>query len=371
MPVIDFDPTKTNKSTSRFLVYYLEKENEGLEEEDKEPFFNQFGEEHDVEKIINELDTNNSKLGSEEDIYYSLYVAPSKRELAHINSDRDYLKLYTNKLMHEYAKNFNKGLNVNDLLYYAKVERNRYYTYKDDEVKSGKVKKGDIKKGDNTHIHIIVSRKTKSKWYKGNRIVDHNGKALTDDMTLVKKSNTAKISPMESVRGGNNYKIGKREGITRGFDRSELKRKGEMIFDRTFSYNRQIYERFEYHNLKKNHPERFLEVYGNEILINDYASIQDIEAYYKKQKFVIDTIENNINISSNNLPENFFKTLKNNGIEYNNSGFTFKNTTLSTDFVVKQLSQPLRKIFNKAFAGKIINPKSNEKDKNDDNNKEI
>jgi hypothetical protein len=68
-----------------------------------------------------------------------------------------------------YASNFNKkngtskNLTGKDLVYFAKVEENRYYKGTDEAVKQGIARQGDVLPGDNTHVHIIVSRQDKSK----------------------------------------------------------------------------------------------------------------------------------------------------------------------------------------------------------------
>ena len=59
-----------------------------------------------------------------------------------------------------------------DLVYYAKLEENRYYKGTDEEVKQGNAKQGEAMPGDNTHIHIIVSRKDKSKEIKLSPLVN-------------------------------------------------------------------------------------------------------------------------------------------------------------------------------------------------------
>jgi hypothetical protein len=66
--------------------------------------------------------------------------------------------------MEAYVKNFKRnGVNGNqDLVYFGKVEYNRYYTYKDLEVRKGLAKKGDIKPGAQMHVQVIVSRKDAS-----------------------------------------------------------------------------------------------------------------------------------------------------------------------------------------------------------------
>ena len=59
-------------------VEYLEKENEGLQQEEMEYFFNQHGEEIHAENVVKEIDANTTKLKKKEPKFYSITVSPSK-----------------------------------------------------------------------------------------------------------------------------------------------------------------------------------------------------------------------------------------------------------------------------------------------------
>lgn len=132
------------------------------------------------------------------------------------------LKEFDNKVMDEYAKNFERN-NINsnsDLVYFGKLEDNRYYTYMDLEVRKGLAKKGDPKPGEQMHIQIIVSRK---------------------DAT-----NSIKLSPLNNSKGKNelhSQKVGQ-------FDRTAFKT-AEKLFDKAFGYEREIKETFKYANTLK------------------------------------------------------------------------------------------------------------------------
>jgi predicted DNA-binding protein with PD1-like motif len=54
---------------------------------------------------------------------------------------------------------FGKGIERNDLLYFAKVEHERTTGPQDLVVLVGEIKRGQIKEGEQTHIHVLVSRK--------------------------------------------------------------------------------------------------------------------------------------------------------------------------------------------------------------------
>jgi len=126
--------------------------------------------------------------------------------------------------MDTYAKNFKRnGINSNqDLVYFGKVEQNRYYTYKDLEVRKGLAKKGDKKPGEQVHVQVIVSRKD--------------------------ASNSIKLSPLNNSKGKNaahSQKVGQ-------FDRVAFKQATETLFDSMFGYEREVKESFNYANAMKN-----------------------------------------------------------------------------------------------------------------------
>ena len=107
-------------------------------------------------------------------------------------------------VVHEYAKNFDKGLSETDIKFYGKIHFDR--SRSDNEL--------------NMHCHLIVSRKD--------------------------QANKKKLSPLT------NHKNTKNGVITGGFDRVNLFQQAELGFDKLFSYNRQLSESFEYANAMKN-----------------------------------------------------------------------------------------------------------------------
>src|ERR1035437_9704038 len=157
-----------NAGSCSAVVGYLNKEDmgKGLE---KEFFFS-----HDKDRVlstdvIRSIDNNCPLIGKKEAKFYSLVVAPRPDEMDHIKNDKARLKQYVRDTMDIYARNFNKkdgtskNLTGKDLVYYAKLEENRYYKGTDEAVKQRKAKQGDVMPGDNTHVHVIVSRTDKSK----------------------------------------------------------------------------------------------------------------------------------------------------------------------------------------------------------------
>jgi len=157
-------------------------------------------------------------------------ISPSEKELLYLkerfgkDGAKDYLKAYANEVMDAYAKNFKRDRvdGNQDLVYYAKLENNRYYTYKDLEVRKGKASRGDVKPGEQMHVQVIVSRKD--------------------------ASNTIKLSPLNNSKGTN----AEHSKIVGQFDRVAFKQSAEQIFDRMFNYKREVKESFEYANAMKN-----------------------------------------------------------------------------------------------------------------------
>lgn len=220
----------SNKGSSGGLVNYLEKENRTDELKQPELWFN--GNRQDVEayEVRRALDGNNAKLGRNEARFFLINVCPSQKELEHLRKSvgdpdvKNVLKLYTEKVMDEYARNFKRaGIAGNkDLLWFGKVEHNRYYSHKDAAVKDGSRRRGEKKSGNQLHIQVIVSRR---------------------DIT-----NKIKLSPMNSSKG-RNVEHSKKMGQ---FDRMAFKQCGEHLFDEQFGFERNLKDTLAYANILKN-----------------------------------------------------------------------------------------------------------------------
>ena len=227
--------TSNNKGSSSQLVAYLEKENRltkspGNNNITQEYWFNQNGDKIQPYEVRQTIDSNVTKLSRDESKFFLVNISPSSKELLFLKErfneekTKQYLKAYANAVMDAYAKNFKRdGINDNhDLVYFGKVEHNRYYTYKDLEVRKGLAKKGDMKPGEQMHVQVIVSRK---------------------DAT-----NTIKLSPLNNSEGTNAVHSQK----VRQFDRVTFKQATETLFDSMFGYEREIKESFNYTNAMKN-----------------------------------------------------------------------------------------------------------------------
>ena len=258
---------KFSQSSGDFVAY-LEKENQGFEQEEMEHFFNQYGDEIGAKEVIKEIDGNTAKLKKKEPKFYSLTVSPSKYELRQLQNSREDLKQYTRAIMKDYAGSFNreiigKSITVDDIKYYAKIEHQRTFKGTDKQVRENqpfatkilnlknevrKVERGELdgnikklemqiskletqaphqqngkrivqgmqKAGNQSHIHIVVSRK---------------------DM-----SNSVSLSPGSKYKASEVMMNGKL--VKRGFDRDSFFAKAEQTFDSTFKYKRNYAESY-------------------------------------------------------------------------------------------------------------------------------
>lgn len=258
------------KGSVRNFANYLEKENEDRIPEEQEHFFNQTEDKVQLEEVVREIDGNTAKLGKDDPKFYSMVVSPTQRELKHIGNDPEKLREYTRELMKEYAESFNREpkKTVDDIKYYAKIERERFYKETDKKIQENQpyankileIKKeirqieqgeakgnvdrlkqritkleretphqqngkriinGMKKEGHQTHIHIIVSRR---------------------DM-----SNSYSLSPGSKYRASETELNGK--DVKRGFDRDKFFKATEKIFDKKFGYTRNFVESYRGKNL--------------------------------------------------------------------------------------------------------------------------
>lgn len=259
---------KNYSQSSVDFVKYLEKENQGLEQEGMEHFFNQHGDEISATEVVREIDSNTAKLKKNEPKFYSITVNPSKSELRRLQNNSVDLKRYTRELMKDYVASFNREINgrpvsVDDIKYFAKIEHQRSFKGTDREIREnqpfatkilqlkteirniekgtmeGNIKKrqkeiaklekeaphqqngkrivqGMKKAGNQSHIHIIVSRKD--------------------------ASNSFSLSPGSKHKASKVKMHGKT--VKRGFDRDQFFERAEKTFDKTFGYERNFAETY-------------------------------------------------------------------------------------------------------------------------------
>ena len=252
------DYTHGNSESCSGLVQYLEKENEieGVGIEDREMFFSQDQDKVSSFGVSNSIDNNKAKLSKNEAKFYMISVNPSQTEMqfmakqisgrnvssleemtkSEIEKFKLALKDYTRGVMDEYGKNFNKGLEGKDILYYGKVEHERHFSRHDKEVKEGLKKAGELKQGFQSHVHVIVSRK---------------------DIT-----NKIRLSPFTNHKNSKNILNGKEVQI--GFNRKEFAQNCEKRFDSKFGYDRPLKHSFEYRHTNKNLMAKIAKAYARQ-----------------------------------------------------------------------------------------------------------
>ncbi|MEO5893033.1 MAG: DUF5712 family protein [Ferruginibacter sp.] len=229
---INISDTKeaSNKGSSGALVHYLEKENRLDKIRELEYWFNGREVKIDSYTVMRMIDNNIAKLGKADAKFFLVNISPSQKEIAFLREQygdegvKEQLKGFAVRVMDAYAQNFKRaGINNNEhLVWFAKLEKHRYYTYRDPEVKQSVKKRGDRKEGEQLHVQVIVSRK---------------------DAT-----NMIKLSPQNTSRGKNvehSAKMGQ-------FDRVAFKLIGESMFDSLFDFDRQLKETMTYANAQKN-----------------------------------------------------------------------------------------------------------------------
>lgn len=259
--------TGDNKGSSRKLVAYLEKENRQLLAKrpgaEPEYWFNHENRHILPYQVSYDIDHNTGRLSKDEAKFFLVNISPSEHELHFLKEEfgeegaKQQLKEYANLVMNEYARNFKKErVNGNqDLLYFGKVEKQRYYTHKDEEVKKGLAKRGEQKPGEQMHTQLIVSRKD-----------------ITDSVRL---------SPLNNSRGSNkahSLKVGQ-------FNRVAFKEAAEQIFDHAFGYDRELWETFRYANtLKNGNYEQKQQIKGEERQIEKRLQHEQLEHERQQQK---------------------------------------------------------------------------------------
>jgi len=268
---ITITPQKLGGSYSQSIsdyVDYLEKENQGLKQQDMEHFFNQYGDEIRTKEVIKDIDGNTSKLKKTEPKFYSITISPSKYELKRLENSSKDLKAYTRELMKDYVASFNREINgkpitINDIKYYAKIEHQRKFKGTDIQVKENQPYatkilqlKQDIRKIESSKLEVNIS-KLKHKINQLEKGAPHqqNGKRIVQGMKkegnqshihiIVSRkdaSNSVSLSPGSKYKASEVVMNGKK--VKRGFDRDSFFANSEKRFDTQFGYKRNYAETY-------------------------------------------------------------------------------------------------------------------------------
>lgn len=254
--------------SSADFVDYLEKENQGLEQEDLELFFNHYGEEINAKEVVNKIDNNTSKLKNKEPKFYSITVNPSQSELKKIQNSSEDLKTYTRAIMNDYAASFHREINgkpitVDHIKYFAKIEHQRTFKGTDRQVRENQPfatkileLKNEIRKIEHHQLEVnIKEMKVQIAKLEADAPHQQNGKRIVQGMQ--KASNQSHIhiivsrkdaSNSVSLSPGSKHKASEVEmhgkTVKRGFDRDSFFTKAESTFDKTFGYKRNYAESY-------------------------------------------------------------------------------------------------------------------------------
>lgn len=334
--IVAFDNSKKNLGSSKKMFDYLNKENKGKSDGEKDLLFNQFRDDISPEEATEIIDKNVAKLTKKEEKYFSFHISPSASEIKIIDGDTQKMKDFVRNVMDEYAKNFNKNLTAKDLVYFAKIERTREFKNKDIEVQSGISSVGQKKAGDQLHVHVIVSRK---------------------DVT-----NTKKLSPKDNAKGGTNFYVpGKVNTISRGFDRINFINKTEALFDSTFKYERAPEESFEYRRLQEHHREEFTKKFTQKPSLN--PEISNLSTEFNKREYT----ERHVNrvLTKGQSKKNADLYLSERGIQINRKGIKLNGNNLSFNNLnfTKEAGEMLKAFYLTKQLGKNIEGKDEDKEK--------
>lgn len=215
------DPVSRNSSGPQKMINYLNKENDKKEDLSKnvgDGFFSR--EQEDLSKAeaisIIEHSKYRTRLESDQTKYYSLSINFSAAELLG-KSDQDLIDYVKNEFSGAYSSAIlGRDVDPNNIVWVAKLEKERRYKGDAQMVKDGIVKSGDLKPGDNRHVHILIARKT-----------------LCDK----------KVSPLS-----NHFREGVNNGVVKGgFDQDSFKMEIESRFDRSFGFKREYESSYQKH----------------------------------------------------------------------------------------------------------------------------
>lgn len=263
------------------FVQYLEKENEGVILEEREHFFNQYGDEFSAHEVIKDIDSNTAKLKKKEPKFYSITVSPSSHELKHLQNSSNDLKRYTRALMQDYVNAFNREINgkpisINDIKYYAKIEHLRHFKGTDKQVienqpyasKILKLKQENRKIEQGAMEGSVNKNLQKIKDLERNAPHQQNGKRIIQGMQKDGSQNHIHIivsrkdaSNSVSLSPGSKYKASdvmmNDKLVKRGFDRDTFFAKAEQTFDKSFGYKRNYAESYQAKKNFVNNPKLY------------------------------------------------------------------------------------------------------------------
>jgi hypothetical protein len=272
---IKFDKPKTNSKgklassgSSSAFVNYLGKEDEIHIEQGEQPeqwFSNARDECHPAE-VRAAIDSDHQGIGKNEGKFATGSINPTEEEWKALgNTEAERLNNFKSWIQkdfnQEFAGNFKKldkaGKEViiepQNVKMYFKVEHDRYYTGRDEQVRQGLKIQHEAKEGFNVHCHFIVGRKT--------------------------ADGRNRISPTTNNR--------------KEFDRDRLTLRTEQSFDQKTSYERPLKESYQYMNTMKNgtglqKSEMLQKAVTEELHPGVLLKIKDLDKLINPEKILLD-----------------------------------------------------------------------------------
>lgn len=275
---IKFDKPKTNSKgklassgSSSAFVNYLGKEDEIHIEQGEQPehwFSNGRDECHPAE-VRAAIDSDHQGIGKNEGKFATGSINPTEEEWKALgNTEAQRLENFKSWIQkdfnQEFADNFKKldkagkevTIEPQNVKMYFKVEHDRYYTGRDEQVRQGLKIQHEAKEGFNLHCHFIVGRKT--------------------------ADGRNRISPTTNNR--------------KEFDRDRLTLRTEQSFDQKTSYERPLKESYQYMNTMKNgtglqKSEMLQKAVTDELRQGVLIKIKDLDKLIAPEKILLDAVK--------------------------------------------------------------------------------
>jgi hypothetical protein len=249
-------------------VNYLGKEDEIHIEQGEQPeqwFSNGRDECHPAE-VRAAIDSDHQGIGRDEGKFATGSINPTEEEWKALgNTEAERLENFKSWIQkdfnQEFADNFKKldkagkevKIEPQNVKMYFKVEHDRYYTGRDEQVRQGLKIQHEAKEGFNVHCHFIVGRKT--------------------------SDGRNRISPTTNNR--------------KEFDRDRLTLRTEQSFDQKTGYDRPLKESYQYMNTMKNgtglqKSEMLQKAVTEELRLGVLSKIKDLDKLIAPEKILLD-----------------------------------------------------------------------------------
>ena len=272
---VKFDkPTKgingklNNTGSSSAFVNYLGKEDEIHldQEEQPEKWFSYSRDECHPAEVRAAIDSDHQGIGRDEGKFATGSINPTEQEWKALgNTEEERIENFKTRIQkdfnQEFAGNFKKldkagkevTIEPQNVKMYFKVEHDRYYTGRDEQVRQGLKIQHEAKEGFNVHCHFIVGRKT--------------------------ADGRNRISPTTNNR--------------KEFDRDRLTLRTEQSFDQKTGYDRPLKESYQYMNTMKNgtglqKSEMLQKAVTEELHPGVLLKIKDLDKLINPEKILLD-----------------------------------------------------------------------------------